>query len=432
MNTMAYPLVRLRFLLSRNDSGVWGQEPTGDNDSIVLRSTEQTVDGQWALSAPAVRRLNSYERTAARLFVDDLLVTKTSGSSAHIGKTTIVNNEIAATGACFGNFMQRLRVGPRMLPRFLWYLMNLELVRNQFVYLSTTTTGLSNLSARDISQVEVPTPSLVEQRAIADYLDQETSQIDALVAKQEKFIRLLRERRAGLVANSVVGSTAREVINDNASWLGSPPAGWKRGRVKHFGTVTLGKMLQSNSSGNDILAPYMRAANVQPDGVLSLENVKSMWFNSRELRVLDLRAGDVVVVEGGIGGYGRAGFVAESLGGWGFQNSINRIRPRAGYDGRYLTYFLLMARQKGFIKAYCNIVSMPHLTSEKLEAMPMFLPPPDEQRRIADHLDEQLSRVDTLIEKAEEHITLAKERRAALITAAVTGQFDVRTARKAG
>lgn len=148
--------------------------------------------------------------------------------------------------------------------------------------------------------------------------------------------------------------------------------------------------------------------------------------------MLDLQSGDVVVVEGGIGGYGRAAYVAEHFDGWGFQNSINRIRPFAENDGRYLTYFLLMARQKGFISAYCNIVSMPHLTSEKLEAMPMFLPPPEVQRQIADRLDEQTARIDTLIAKAEEHIALAKERRSALITAAVTGQFDVRTARKAG
>ncbi len=295
----------------------------------------------------------------------------------------------------------------------------------------STSAAQPGIGVGQVAPLHVYVPPLGEQRAIADYLDQETAQIDALVAKQADFIGLLRERRSGLIADGVMGRKAGEAIAGNASWLGSPPAGWKLGRVKHFGVVTLGKMLQSEDTGGDVLAPYMRAANVQPDGVLSLDDTKSMWFNPRELRVLDLRAGDVVVVEGGIGGYGRAAFIDEPLGGWGFQNSINRVRPRFEYDGRYLTYFLLMARQKGFIKVYCNIVSMPHLTADKLEAMPMFLPPPDEQRRIADHLDEQTARIDALIAKAEEHIALAKERRSALITAAVTGQIDVRTARKA-
>lgn len=293
-------------------------------------------------------------------------------------------------------------------------------------------TTFFELSSSAFASISTPLPPLDEQSAIADYLDQETAQIDALVAKQEEFIGLLRERRSGLIAAGVTGRKFGEEVDNDASWLGTPPAGWLLGQIKHFGAVTLGKMLQSNGDGDDIFAPYMRAANVQPDGVLALEDVKSMWFNRREFRSLDLRSGDVVVVEGGIGGYGRAAFIAESLEGWGFQNSINRIRPFNDNDGRYLAYFLIMARQRGFITAYCNIVSMPHLTSEKLAVMPMFLPPPDEQREIANRIDDQTSRIDTLITKAEEHIALAKERRAALITAAVTGQFDVRTARKAG
>lgn len=71
---------------------------------------------------------------------------------------------------------------------------------------------------------------------------------------------------------------------------------------------------------------------------------------------------------------------------------------------------------------------MPHLTAEKLEAMPAPMPPDDEQRSISDYLDEQTARIDELISESEDLIALSQERRAALITAAVTGQIDVRTA----
>lgn len=70
---------------------------------------------------------------------------------------------------------------------------------------------------------------------------------------------------------------------------------------------------------------------------------------------------------------------------------------------------------------------MPHLTAEKLESMPVPIPPDGEQRRISDYLDEQTSRIDELISESEDLIALSQERRAALITAAVTGQIDVRT-----
>lgn len=75
---------------------------------------------------------------------------------------------------------------------------------------------------------------------------------------------------------------------------------------------------------------------------------------------------------------------------------------------------------------------MLNISQSDIVNLPMTLPPVAEQRRILTHLDDQTARIDALIAKAQEHIAFAKERRAALITAAVTGQLDVSTALKAG
>ncbi|MEU0097237.1 restriction endonuclease subunit S [Streptomyces sp. NPDC006267] len=196
---------------------------------------------------------------------------------------------------------------------------------------------------------------------------------------------------------------------------GDTQSPWTFGQVKHQGSVTLGKMLQTKDAGQDALAPYMRAANVQPDGVLSLDNVKEMWFSSRELKDLSLQQGDVVVVEGGQGGFGRAAYVGGDLDGWGFQNSINRVRPNAGNDGRFLAYYLIALRATGYIRRYCNIVSMPHLTAEKLSAIPLPLPSGHEQRAIADYLDRETAEIDSLIAAQERFIGLLQERRQAVV-----------------
>ncbi|MEU5633790.1 restriction endonuclease subunit S [Streptomyces rishiriensis] len=192
-----------------------------------------------------------------------------------------------------------------------------------------------------------------------------------------------------------------------------PP--WTIGKVKHLGSVTLGKMLQSKDTGQDVLARYMRAANVQPDGVLALDDVKEMWFSPSELDDLTLRRGDVVVVEGGQGGFGRAAYVGEDLDGWGFQNSINRIRSKPGNDGRFLAYYLIALRATGFVRRYCNIVSMPHLTAEKLAAIALPLPSGPEQRAIADHLDRETAEIDRLIAALERFIGRLQERRQAVV-----------------
>lgn len=207
------------------------------------------------------------------------------------------------------------------------------------------------------------------------------------------------------------------------------PAGWMTGQVKNVATVTLGKMLQSKDSGDDLRAPYMRAANVQPDGVLALEDVNEMWFGEEELRQLDIRSGDVVVVEGGQGGFGRAAYVGEDLSGWGFQNSINRLRSRDGVDGRFIAYYLIALRSSGFIRAYANVVSMPHLTAEKLARIPMPLPPLGTQRSIANYLDRETTRIDTLIEEQLCLIETLRERRVATVTDALEGYGSTRLRR---
>lgn len=192
------------------------------------------------------------------------------------------------------------------------------------------------------------------------------------------------------------------------------------GQIKHAATVTLGKMLQSKGSADDVVAPYMRAANVRPDGVLALEDASEMWFGAEELAQLSLQRGDVVVVEGGQGGFGRAAFLPRDLDGWGFQNSINRLRPIEPTDGRYLAYYLIALRASGFIHAYCNVVSMPHLTAEKLARLPVPLPPGPEQRAIADYLDRETAQIDTLVAKQEQLIATLRERRRSLVRRALT------------
>ena len=198
-------IVILRRHLVLNDSGAWGEDPTGADDVAVLRSTEQTVDGYWAISDPALRTLSQTERQNTRLREGDLIVTKTSGSFKHVGKTTLVDNEVAEGGYGFGNFMQRLRLKSTMIPKFLWWFMRTDQARSWINLVATTSTGLMNLNGSTLGRMEVPLPSLVEQREIADHLDRATAKIDALIAKAERFIELAQERRTALITAAVTG-----------------------------------------------------------------------------------------------------------------------------------------------------------------------------------------------------------------------------------
>jgi restriction endonuclease S subunit len=197
---------RVKGLLSRNDGGVWGCDPDGISDEIlVFRSTEQTLDGRWEIIDPAYRVLSKHERSFYRLLLGDLVITKSSGSSIHIGKTTIVDELIDGMNACYSNFMQRIRFSSKYVAKLAWYLYNCNIVREQLVYSSCSTTGLTNIKGTLINDILVPLPPLPEQQAIADYLDIKTAQIDRIVETINTQIDKLKELRKTLINDVVTG-----------------------------------------------------------------------------------------------------------------------------------------------------------------------------------------------------------------------------------
>lgn len=192
--------------------------------------------------------------------------------------------------------------------------------------------------------------------------------------------------------------------------------------LKRIAQIRLGKMLQPEARSElDTAAPYLRAAHVQPQGRLVEVGEQTMWFSPQELREHDLRAGDVVVVEGGAG-FGRPAVLTSDRAGWGFQNSIVRLRAFEGVaDGRFINYALQSALAAGAVEVACNSATIPHFTADKVGAFTVPSPPVDHQRAIADFLDRETAQIDTLIAKQLQLIEGLRERRFAEITHAVEG-----------
>lgn len=196
--------------------------------------------------------------------------------------------------------------------------------------------------------------------------------------------------------------------------------------------VTLGKMLQTApKSSDDKLRPYLRAAHVQPDGVLDLSvEPHEMWFTRNEAEALDLVAGDTVVVEGGVGGYGRAAYVAEDLPGIGFQNSIIRLRADSAADGRYLAHALVSARNNRQIEMACLNAAMPHFTAEKVARFRVPFHEAAMRKRIADYLDRETGEIDAMLAKMGELAASLMDRKADVIQRATVNRSGLFTRMK--
>lgn len=271
--------------------------------------------------------------------------------------------------------------------------------------LYSTDTALPSMTSSVLGRIKAPLVPHVQQCAIADYLDRETGEIDAMLAALDELTETLRLRRAQAIQSSVRSSRS----------IG----------IGLMLDVKLGKMLQTKpKSPTDRLQPYLRAAHIQPGGRLDLAiDTKEMYFSEYEAEALSLRAGDAVIVEGGAG-FGRAACLTEDMPGWGFQNSIIRLRG-ASSDTRYAVYALQAALESGEIAMACNAATFAHFTAEKVEGFRIPYHGTDEHRRIADHLDEVTGRIDAMLATIDQLRALLVERRAALITDVVTGRKKV-------
>lgn len=269
----------------------------------------------------------------------------------------------------------------------------------------------------EMKTIEVLLPPAAEQRAIADYLDRETARIDTLIEEQQRLIEMLLERRRDLIRSAVLGVENPFAPTGDVMFTAIG---------RHF-SVTLGKMLDAGKAvrADDQRLPYIRAGNIQDAG-LKLEHVNEMPYSAAEAASLNLLAGDLLVVEGGA--VGTNVVIRQDMPGWSFQKTVNRLRPTDGWSSAWLGYLLRTYRDIGVIDIVCNKSTIPHLTAEKLRAMRVPLVPPEEQLRLAAMLDRETVKIDSLLAETERFIDLSRERRSALITAAVTGQIDVRTA----
>ena len=417
---------RAKTLLSRNDGGVWGTD-FDDFGVVVLRSTEQTVDGKWNIREPARRQLTPSEHAACHLKDGDLVITKSSGSAHHIGKTSIVTRDVEALNCCHSNFMQRLRVKRNVAPRYMWYMLNGELGRKQFVYYSDTTTGLANLNAEIIGMVYIARPALSEQRAIATFLDRETARIDTLVAKKERLIELLQEKRSALISHAVTRGLDPDVPTKDSGieWLGEVPAHWEIVPVYVRYEVALGKMLDLKRIRGDWLGKYIRNIDVQWDSV-NTRDLPQMDFGPVERDRYRLEPGDLLVCEGGEVGRTAVwqGAIEECF----YQKAIHRVRPRSQRDvPRFFYYVMYSLAKRGVFVAGSNPNTINHLTAIQLSHYRLIFPPSDEQYAIAKFLDRETAKIDALIAKVRDAIDRLKELRQALISAAVTGKIDVRS-----
>lgn len=286
-----------------------------------------------------------------------------------------------------------------------------------------------NIGMGVIGSLSVTVPPVEEQQSIAVHLDRETARIDALVEKKTRFVELLREKRQALITHAVTkGLDPNVKMKDSGvEWLGDVPEHWAVCKVSFRYSVELGKMLDEKKLTKTSLVSYLRNQDVQW-GAINTQDLPEMDIHPAELERYTVREGDLMVCEGG--DVGRAAIWRGESSVFGYQKALHRLRPRSQDTdtAEFFFFSLLTAKKRGVFEESDSKATIAHLPAERFRQYRFAFPPKLEQREIAQHVRVESERLDVLLTKTELSIELLKERRAALITAAVTGQIDLREA----
>ena len=280
-----------------------------------------------------------------------------------------------------------------------------------------------------VGGMPIALPASCEQPRIAAFLDHETAKIDTLIAEQQRLIELLQEKRQAVISHAVTkGLNPDAPIKDSRiEWLGEVPEHWEVRRVKTVSSFTTsGPRGWSERVGEDG-ALFVQSGDLDDAMGVDFANCKRVQVGAdaaAEAVRTQLQNGDVVTCVTGA----KTGNVA-----------VCSTVPEVSYVNQHVCLirptehvrpqFLGMLLKSGFGQTYFSLAQYglkQGLSLEDVREAPVLMPPLAEQQAIIDFVREQASRSVALVDQAERSIALLQERRSALISAAVTGQIDVR------
>ncbi|WP_444757188.1 restriction endonuclease subunit S [Pseudomonas sp. A014] len=393
-----------------------------------LKAEEYVDDGYAFLSTPDIKgpeidfsdvnfiTEERYEESPEiKLAIGDVLLAK-DGST--LGTVNVVRKLPRA--ATVNSSIAVITPSQRLSSLYLYYLFKGAYLENTIQVLKGGM-GVPHLFQWDINKFKIPLPSLVEQTKIAAHLDREIARIDALIEKKARFIELLREKRQALITHAVTNGLDPDVEmkDSGVEWLGEVPEHWDVLSFQRCVRIAEGQVDPEKSPYREmvLLAPN----HIESGSGLLLYTETAEEQNAESGKYL-CKKGDVVYSK--IRPALRKVCIAPDL-----SLCSADMYPMQGHSGmsnQFLFWFLLSEPFSAFAVLEADRVAMPKINRESLNSVQLPRPPLNEQIEIVAWVEQLTARLDNLRAKTERSIELLKERRSAFITAAVTGQIDLR------
>ena len=290
-----------------------------------------------------------------------------------------------------------------------------------------------SMKFEDMKRLPLLIPPLEEQTQIANFLDHETARIDTLIAKQQTLIALLKEKRQAVISHAVTKGLNPDVEmkDSGVEWLGEVPA--------HWDVVQIRRVLIKMEQGKSPECMNEPAADNQW-GVLKTSCVNNAVFDLNQNKALpphikpfpeyEVKTGDLLMsrASGSVNLIGSVALVENTPSKILLSDKIFRLYLSNIIENRYFSLLMTSFYMRECIKQSISGAEgmANNITKSSIMAFKIPLPPKSEQLTINNYLVSKISKIDNLITRGQQQKLLLKERRTALISAAVTGKIDLR------
>jgi type I restriction enzyme S subunit len=376
-------------------------------------------DGEWPVFSATdgdhyFGRVNDPQ---VRLCIGDIVIPARGNS---IGSVKIVKEPATTTQTTI--YCKNLSAG-RLVANFVYHYLT-GCKDNLFYF---TQTAIPQITVEEVGSNPILIPPVAEQAKIADFLDRETAKIDELVAEQQRLIELLKEKRQAVISHAVTkGLNPHAPMKPSGiEWLGDVPTHWEVTPLKYVvslrsgGTPSKEKLHYWNGD-----VPWASSKDLKTE-VLSdtQDHITQIALDEGAAELVPVDS-LLIVVRGMI--LIHTFPVVKALVPMAINQDLKALTPTAKLDVDFLAWLLRGTSRETLGRIDEAAHGTKVLRIEAWTSMELPLPPIDEQRQIVSYLLGQLEKLDLLTDQAECAVTLLQERRTALISAAVTGQIDVR------
>lgn len=410
--------------------GDWGDEPDSKSigENVIVLRVADIEDRYFKSDNLTIRKIKTSSLKNRLINKHTILLEKSGGGEKQlVGRAALPKNFLS--NAICSNFMAKIDFQTTVDIEYINYLLSSLYFQNLNYPHIQQTTGIQNLNVTYYLSTKVLFPPIYEQLAITQYLDQRCGKLDAVIAIKQQQIKELDALQRNTISEAVTrGFQSSEFKETGNIWMPEIPEHWKLVNLKRVSKIQTGFTLGKQYEGKLIERPYLRVANVQ-DGHLNLTDLTTIEVPVNVAWRVELRAGDVLMTEGGdLDKLGRGTVWNADIPSCLHQNHIFAVRC---FQHKLLPAFLAYLTTSRYGRDYFEATgkrttNLASTNSTKVGQLPIPLPPLSEQKRICDYLENKLSAIAKISAGIEAQITTLQTYKKSLIYECVTGKKRIK------